>query len=114
MGDIVSFKRDVSVTSRQTFIESLIRLGASGSDMSMDRLISQTRETAWREATRIAEACCNLGWCPIEQESFPLVETVEPEVRQDLVNAAALVVACDRLLAEWAIIRPGSRQQVSS
>ena len=103
MGDIVTFKSGPPAITRQDFIESVLALGrAEGLVMNLPGLVDAARASAWREVNRIAESFCRLGWDPAEQEHFPLVDTVDPCVRPDLVDAAALVVACDRLLADLA------------
>lgn len=103
MADIIDFKPNVPIVTRQTFIEAVLALGRTdGLVMNLPTLLDAARASAWREVNRIAEACCNLAWDPAEQEHFPIVSTVDPAVRQDLVDAAALVVACDRLLADVA------------
>lgn len=103
MADIIDFKPNVPIVTRQTFIEAVLALGrAEGLVMNLPGLVDAARASAWREVNRIAESCCRLGWDPAEQEHFPLVDTVDPCVRPDLVDAAALVVACDRMLADLA------------
>lgn len=103
MADIIDFKPNVAIVTRQTFIESVLSLGRDdGLAMNLPAVLDAARATAWREVNRIAESCCRLGWDTGEQENFPIIDTVDPSVRQDLVDAAALVVACDRLLADLA------------
>lgn len=103
MGDIVTFKSGPPAITRQTYIEAVLSLGRSdGLVMNLPAILDAARASAWREVNRIAETCCNLAWDPAEQESFPIISTVDPAVRQDLVDAAALVVACDRMLADLA------------
>lgn len=108
MGDILTFKKAAPATSRQQFIESLLALGAGGSDMTLDAVLTRARETAWREAVLIAEGWCDHGWCPTEGEHFPLVDTLDEGARQDAASAAALVVACDLILDRWTSMRPTS------
>lgn len=103
MGDIVTFKSGPPAITRQSFIESVLALGRSdGLAMNLPAIIDAARSSAWREVNRIAESCCEHSWNPVEQENYPLVSTVDPAARPDLVDAAALVVACDRLLADLA------------
>ena len=103
MADIIDFKPNVPIVTRQTFIEAVLALGrAEGLVMNLPILLDAARSSAWREINRIAESCCRLGWDPGEQESFPIIATVDPSVRADLADAAALVVACDRMLADLA------------
>lgn len=109
MADILIFKKAApAATSRQAFIESLLALGAGGSDMTLDTVLTRARETAWREAVLIAEGCCEHGWCPVEGEHFPLVDTLDEGARRDAAAAAALVVACDLILDRWTSMRPTS------
>ena len=99
MGDVVKFKPP-SVT-RQQHIESVISLGAAdGARMHLVDVLEAARSSAWREVTRIAEDCCDSGWCAEEGEYLPLIATVEDTVKPDLIAVATLVVACDRLLAQ--------------
>lgn len=101
MGDVVAFKPPT--TSRQAFIESVIALGADdGARMNLPAVLDAARASAWREVNRIASECCSHGWDPVEREEFPLLDTVDAGARSDLADAAALVVACDRMLAELA------------
>ncbi len=101
MGDVVKFKPPA--ISRQAYIESVIALGAAdGARMNLPAVLDAARASAWREVNRIAESCCNLAFDPAEDEFFPLIETIDAGAKSDLVDAAALVVACDRMLAELA------------
>lgn len=109
MADILTFKKtSPPATSRQAFIESLLALGAEGSTMSLDAVITRAREMAWREAVNIADNCCLSGWCSTEGEHFPLVETLDEGARQDAADAVALVVACDMILAKWTSLGPST------
>lgn len=108
MADILPFNKSPPATSRQAFIESLLTLGAGGSDMTLDVVLTRARETAWREAVLIAEGCCDYGWCPVEGEGFPHVDTLDEGARQDAASAVALVVACDLILDRWTSLRPTS------
>jgi hypothetical protein len=109
VAEILTFKKtSPPTTSRQAFIESLLALGAGGSDMTLDVVITKARETAWREAVQIADNCSHYGWCSVEGEHFPLVDTLDEGAREDAAAAAALVVACDLILAKWTSLRPSS------
>lgn len=108
MADILPFKSKPPATSRQAFIESLLALGAAGTDYTLDVVLTRARETAWREAVLIAEGCCDHGWCPVEGEHFPLVDSLDDAARQDAAAAAALVVACDQILDRWTSMRQTS------
>ena len=99
MGEVINFLG--KTMSRQKFIEDMIGLGVPRAEMPIEHLIKQCRDTAWREAERIAYACCETALCPAEREFFPIVGTVEPEARQELVDAASLVAACDVLIDHW-------------
>lgn len=101
MGDVIAFKPPA--TSRQAFIQSVIALGREdGMRMNVPAVLDAARASAWREVNRIASECCDHGWCSTEREEFPIVDTVDAGARSDLADAAALVVACDRMLADLA------------
>ncbi len=103
MADIIDFRPGPPAITRQSFIESVLSLGrADGLAMNLPTLLDAARSSAWREVNRIAGDCCDHSWNPDEQENYPIVSTVDPAARPDLVDAAALVVACDRLLADLA------------
>ena len=103
MGDIVTFKSGPPAITRQQFIESVLSLGrADGLAMNLPAVLDAARSSAWREVNRIAGDCCDHSWNAVEQENYPLIATVDAAARPDLVDAAALVVACDRLLADLA------------
>lgn len=103
MADIIDFKPNVPIVTRQTYIEAVLDLGRNdGLAMNLPAILDAARASAWREVNRIAGECCEHCWDASEQEHFPIVDTVDPCVRPDLVDAAALVVACDRLLADVA------------
>lgn len=100
MGCVISLRP--AAISRQQFIESVIALGAEdGARMNLPCILDAARASAWREVNRIAGECCDHGWCPVERTEFPLLDTVDSSVRPDLVDACALVAACDRLLADF-------------
>ena len=99
MGEVINFSG--RTMSRQQFIEDLISLGVPRAEMPIEILIRMCRDAAWREAVLTAEGCCDYGYDPVEQEHFPIVSTVYPAARQDLVDAASLVAACDLLIAHW-------------
>lgn len=101
MGDVVNL-RPPAIT-RQQFIESVIALGAAdGARMNLPCVLDAARASAWREVNRIAGECCDHGWDAVEREEFPLIDTVDAGARSDLADAAALVVACDRMLDDLA------------
>lgn len=101
MENVLPFKPDVPIVTRQKFIEDVLAVGhADGSVMNLPTVLDAARSTAWREVNRIADSCCEHCWNATEQENFPIIDTVDPAARADLADAAALVVACDRLLAD--------------
>lgn len=86
MGDVITFNSSPPTVARQTYIEAGLSLGrADGLAMNLPAVLDAARASAWS---------------PDEQENFPIIATVDPAARPDLVDAAALVVACDRLLAD--------------
>lgn len=99
MGEVINFSG--RTMTRQQFIEDMVALGAPRAEMPIEIMIKMCRDTAWREAWRIAEACCESALCPTEKEFFPIVSTVDPAARKDLTDAASLVAACDLLIAHW-------------
>ncbi len=101
MENVLAFKPGGPVITRQGYIESVLDLGRTdGLVMNLPAILDAARASAWREVKRIAETCCMLGWDRTEQEHFPRIDTVDAAVRPDLIDAAALVVACDRMLAD--------------
>lgn len=99
MGEVVNFK--CATMTRQKFIEDMIALGAPRAEMPIEIMIKMCRDTAWREAWRIAHDCCEMAFDPVEREFFPIVSTVDPAARQELTDAASLVAACDLLIDHW-------------
>lgn len=103
MGDIVTFSPPAPIVNREAFIEAVLSLGRdAGLAMNLPAVLDAARSSAWREVHRIAADCCEHSWNAVEQENYPLVDTVDAAARPDLVDAAALVVACDRMLADLA------------
>lgn len=101
MENVLAFKPGPPAITRQDYIEAVLALGRTdGLAMNLPAVLDAARSSAWREVNRIAADCCEHCWNAAEQENYPIVSTVDPCVRPDLVDAAALVVACDRLLAD--------------
>ena len=102
MADIVTFRRAYPVQTRAEYIESMLALGRpAGLPMGLREVLAAARIVAWREATNIAEGVTGTwAYEPTERDMLPVISDIEPCILDEMAESPAVVVACDRMIAE--------------
>lgn len=73
----------------------------AGLPMGLREVLDAARTVAWREATNIAEGVAGTwAYEPTEKDLLPVVADIEIFIQTEMSESLAVVVACDRLIAE--------------